>query len=85
MTLTFDFMTFNVLVHRLSRDQTTYQVLEKPKKICGRICRKHGLARNYLVIYSPFLDLLAEFKLLTPSALTPRRLNLCFRHSSPAP
>jgi len=32
MTLTFDLMTFNVLMHRLSRDQTMYQVLEKPKK-----------------------------------------------------
>jgi len=31
MTLTFDLMIFNVLVHRLSRDQTMYQILEKLK------------------------------------------------------
>jgi len=31
MTLTFDPMTFNVLVHRLSRDQAMYQILEEKK------------------------------------------------------
>jgi len=57
--LTFDFMTFNVLVHRLSRDQTMYQILEKPKNPWRNspkafvIC---GLARNHLRVYSPFVD-----------------------------
>jgi len=36
MTLTFDRMTFNVLVHWLSRDHTLYQILEKPKKSAAK-------------------------------------------------
>jgi len=41
MTLTFDLMTFNVLVHRLLRDQTMYQILENQKNP-RRNSRKHS-------------------------------------------
>jgi len=36
MTLTFDLMTLNVLVHPLSRDQTMYQILENQKKSAAK-------------------------------------------------
>jgi len=63
MTLTFDLMTFIVLVHRLPRGQIMDQIVEK---IRGRIYRSihcSGFARIHLGAYSPLLDLLAEFKL----------------------
>jgi len=83
----FDLMTFNILVHRLLHDQTMYQILEKPKDMqqnSPEAFFMHGLARTHFEAYIPFLDPLAEFKLLTQSVLDPPHLDSCFRHSSPA-
>jgi len=72
MTLTFDLMTFNVLVHWLSHDQTMYQILEK-LTICAAELPEaffmHCSAQSHLGLSSFLLDPLSEFKLLTPSAL----------------
>jgi len=88
MILTFDFMTFNVLVNRLSRDQTMYHILEKPKSSWWNSPEAffmRGLARNHLWRYNPFLDPMAEFKLFMPSALAPQCLASWFQYSLPTP
>jgi len=57
--MTFDRTTFNVLVHRLSRDQTIYQILEKkknPRPNSPESFFMLGLARSHLLIYSSFLQ-----------------------------
>jgi len=64
MTLNFDLMTLNVLVHPLSRDQTMYQILENqknPRRNSPETFLMLDLARNHLGIYSHFLNSLAEF------------------------
>jgi len=97
MTLTFDLMTLNVLVHLLSRDQTMYHILDKPKnpwRNSPEAFFMRGLARNYLGIYSPFIDPWPDLNFLCLprsllSALTSafgtcRQSSKTLRHSRPS-
>jgi len=83
MTLTFDRITFTVLVHRLSRGQTMYQILEKPKNPRRNSPEASSYAAQLGPTWGACCPLLAElnFSCIRRSLLTPR---LVFRHSSPA-